>query len=652
MKTLRDVIFNKEHIHHRRRIDEMAGDFKQRGLSDVQRVSERFVRMCEAETPVILDGQQIVMMRTIENLPDCFTKEEWDEIRKSHYIHETGYVSNLLPDYEGLIQEGLMPLYHQANEYVRKELDALFSLCDRYKEEAKRIGRHDAAEVFSQIPRFGARTLKEAFQFFRVLHYAYLLEGGYQIVAGRIDQFFYPYLKKDLEDGRLDEASALELVKDFFLSFNVDSDFYDGVQQGDNGQSVVLGGVDKDGNESFNLLSKLCLLASCENRLIDPKINLRVSKNTPLEIYELGTQLTKEGLGFPQYLNDDVIIEGLLKKGYELEDARDYAVAACWEIIIPKKGFEVVNIGACSFPKVIECVLHSDEELNSFENLMQHVKIQLNKECNNIVSQYRNVYFVPAALMEASLDVKYKNFGIHGTGLSTAVDSLYAIKQLVFKEKKYTLKELVGIADQDFEGHAELLHTLRYEIAKMGQNHEECDVLACKLLNWFCEALRGKTNEWGGIYRAGTGTAMFYLDHANEIGASCDGRRKNEPFSANYSPSLYAKIMGLLSIVESFTKPDLCDAMNGGPLTLEFTSSMFNDSESIRKTAMFVRAFVLKGGHQLQCNSVNLNDLKDAQIHPEKYANLIVRIWGWSAYFVELDKEFQNHVIARQEYAL
>ena len=254
--------------------------------------------------------------------------------------------------------------------------------------------------------------------------------------------------------------------------------------------------------------------------------------------------------------------------------------------------------------------------------------------------------------MEASLDVKYKNFGIHGTGLSTAVDSLYAIECLVFKEKKLSLKELVQHADQNFEGCPQLLHTLRYELPKMGQNHEECDALACKLLNWFCESLREKTNEWGGIYRAGTGTAMFYLDHANEIGASCDGRRKNEPFSANYSPSLYAKINGPLSILESFTKPDLCDAMNGGPLTLEFTSSMFNDSESIRKTAMFVRAFVLKGGHQLQCNSVNLNDLKDAQIHPEKYANLIVRIWGWSAYFVELDKEFQNHVIARQEYAL
>lgn len=650
--TLRDIIVQKQHIHHRTRIEEMAEGFHDRKLSDRQRVAERFVRMCQKEKPVILDHQQIVMMRTVENLPDCFTSCEWEKIKADHYIHETGYVSNLLPDYKTLISDGLLPLYQRADEDVRRELEALFDLCDRYQKEAVRIGRDDVAEILSWIPRRGARTLKEAFQFFRILHYAYLLEGGYQIVAGRIDQMFYPYLKKDMEEGRLTEADALELVKDFFLSFNVDSDLYDGVQQGDNGQSVVLGGVDQEGKECFNLLSRLCLQASKENRLIDPKINLRVSKNTPLEIYELGSQLTKEGLGFPQYLNDDIIIEGLLKKGYELKDARNYAVAACWEIIIPKKGFEVVNIGACSFPKVVEDVLHSGIEFCSFDELMQQLHCQLRKHCDALTAQYQHVYFVPAMLMEASLDVKYKNFGIHGTGLSTAVDSLWAIYELVYKSQRLSLQEFVSITDQDFEGQHELLHHVRFELPKMGQNHEGCDSLACTLLKWFCESLDGKVNEWGGVYRAGTGTAMFYLDHAAEIGASCDGRRKKEPFSANYSPSLYAKIQGPLSILESFTKPDLVDAMNGGPLTLEFSSSMFADPESIRKTALFVRAFVQKGGHQLQCNSVNLNELKEAQIHPERYGHLIVRIWGWSAYFVELDRDFQNHVIARQEYAL
>ena len=651
MKSLRDRIFDKDHVHHRRRIDEVAQNYHDLQLSDKERVVRRFEMMCKEETPVILEGQQIVLMRTIENLPDCFTKEEWDTIRQNHYIHETGYVSNLLPDYETLIKEGLMTFYESSDKYVRRELNALFILCQRYKVEAQRIGRDDVVEMLSHIPMQGARTLKEAFQFFRILHYAYLLEGGYQIVGGRIDKIFYPYLKKDLDDGLLNIESALELVKDFFLSFNVDSDFYDGVQQGDNGQSVVLGGLDENGHDCFNLLSELCLKASKENHLIDPKINLRVSKKTPLSVYELGSELTKEGLGFPQYLNDDVIIEGLVQKGYDFKDACDYAVAACWEIIIPKKGFEVVNIGACSFPKVLEKTLHTGE-YDSFEELLSEYRHQIDLECDVITSAYHHVYFVPSPLMEASLDVRYKNFGIHGTGLSTAVDSLSAILEIVYQSKQLSLKDLVKIVDEDFEAHPELLHQLRYRTPKMGQNHEWTDSLAKDVLHWFCAALKDRKNEWGGIYRAGTGTAMFYLDHAAEIGASCDGRRKKEPFSANYSPSLYAKIPGPVSILESFTKPDLVDAMNGGPLTLEFSSSMFASEESIRKIALFVKAFVDKGGHQLQCNSVSLSDLKQAQITPERYRHLIVRIWGWSAYFIELDQEFQNHVIARSEYQL
>jgi putative formate C-acetyltransferase len=133
----------------------------------------------------------------------------------------------------------------------------------------------------------------------------------------------YPYLKADMEQGLYSEESALELVKDFFLSFNKDSDLYPGVQQGDNGQSMMLGGIDADGGEVFNTLSRLCLQASRELLVIDPKINLRVGKNTPMEVYEQGSELTKAGLGFPQYSNDDVVIPGLEKLGYALDDAAD-----------------------------------------------------------------------------------------------------------------------------------------------------------------------------------------------------------------------------------------------------------------------------------------------------------------------------------------
>ena len=145
---------------------------------------------------------------------------------------------------------------------------------------------------------------------------------------------------------------------------------------------------------------------------------------------------------------------------------------------------------------------------------------------------------------------------------------------------------------------------------------------------------------------------MFYLWSANEIGASPDGRRKGEPFGANFSVSLFAKVKGPVSVIASMTKPHFKNAINGGPLTLEFDQSVFSDEDGVQKVGLLVKSFIDLGGHQLQLNTVNLNTMLDAQKHPENHRQLVVRIWGWSAYFVELDREYQEHVIARQAYKI
>jgi formate C-acetyltransferase len=653
LQELRNFIKSKKHHVYRKHVPEtLAEEYSRLGLDPKERMTRRFEYLSSIETPVILDGEQIVFLRTVENIPDCFTEAEWKEIRAHHFIHELGYISNVLPDYETVIREGLLKHRERVDDYTRRTIDAIFRLSDRYREEAIRIGRTDVAEILSRVPRYGARTFREALQMFRIIHFSLWLEGNYHVTCGRFDKYMYPYFKKDMEEGILNEDSALELIEDFFLSFNKDSDRYVGVQQGDNGQSMVLGGMDADGNEVFSTLSRLCLVASKNNHMIDPKINLRVSSKTPLDIFELGSELTKEGLGFPQYSNDDVVIDGLVKKGYALEDARDYAMAACWEFIIPKYGFDIANVGALSFPKVLDRVLHSGKSFDSFESLVDETKAEIGRECDAITAAIQNVWFVPSPLMETLLTVKYRNLGIHGTGLATAADSLSAIETYVYREKTVTMEALMEAVDSNFEDAPELLHSLRFDAPKMGQNDECADANASMLLKAFSDALDGRVNCFGGVYRAGTGSAMFYLRHAAEIGASPDGRRKGEPFGANYSPSLFAKVSGPFSVIESFTKPCLSDAINGGPLTVEFSSSLFRGTDGVHKTALFVRAFILKGGHQLQLNAVDAEKMKDAQEHPEAHQSLIVRIWGWSAYFIELDREYQDHVIARQAYQI
>lgn len=659
-KILYNFILNKEHHKFRHSVDwDLAQEYSNKGLSPIERMSDRFTRLCGEEKAVILEGEQIVFLRTVSNLPAIFTDSEWEEIKSKHYIHELGFMSNLSPNYYDTIGVGLLKKRESADVYGKKAIDNIIALSDKYLEEAKKQGREDLVEVLTQVPRYPARNFREALQFFRILHFSLWLEGNYHNTVGCFDRYMYPYLKADMDKGVYTYDTALELLEDFFLSFNKDSDIYVGVQQGDNGQSMMLGGIDKDGNDVYNVLSELCLKASCNNKMIDPKINLRVSKNTPADRYTEATKLTKAGLGFPQYSNDDVVIPALEKMGYSHNDAVNYTVAACWEFIIPNVGADVANIAALSYPKAVDIALHNSlEKANSYNEFFNSVKAEIEKECDSICSNIKDLWFIPSPFMNVLMDCdiynggKYNNFGIHGTGIATAADSLAAIKKYVFEEQSVSKAELLAAVDSNFENTPELLHKLRFEAPKLGNNDDFVDSIATELLDTFGNALKGKTNCRGGIFRAGTGSAMYYLWHANEIGASADGRKAKEPFGTNYSVSLFAKVKGPISVIASMTKQHFENAMNGGPLTLEFHQSIFADDDGIQKVGLLVKNFIDRGGHQLQLNTVNLDKMLDAQKHPENHRQLVVRIWGWSAYFVELDKEYQDHVIARQAYTV
>ena len=648
----RYYVTDRQHRSRRVTVDTDLGQiYSELGLSGEERMTRRFEYLSSLEQPHIHPDEAIVMCRTVANLPDVYTPTEWEQIRREHYIHELGYVSNLCPDYATAISRGLLDIRETADPYQVRMIDALLTLCDRYREQAKEMGRDDLVEILTQVPRHPARNFREALQCFRILHFALWLEGDYHNTVGRFDQYMYPYFAKDMREGLYTRESALELVEDFFLSFNKDSDLYVGVQQGDNGQSMVLGGCDPEGNDCFNLLSELCLEASRNLKLIDPKINLRVSKKTPLSIYEKGTELTRVGLGFPQYSNDDAVIPALERLGYSHEDASNYVMAACWEFIIPAVGNDIANIAAVNFPALVDRAFRKCE--GDFDALIEEVRWETVRECDRIREGIHDVWFVPSPFMDLLRRArKYNNFGVHGCGIASAADALAAIKQYVFDEGRISRARLLTALDSNFDQDAELMHLLRYEAPKMGCGSGLADRMAGVILDAFADALEGHVNCLGGVWRAGTGTAMYYLWHARDLGATADGRRAGESFGTNFSPSLFARIPGPVSDIESFTANDLTRVMNGGPLTLEFSSSMFDRPESIRKVATLVKYFVERGGHQLQLNAVNLEAMREAQKNPEAYRQLVVRIWGWSAYFVELDEAFHNHVMARQEYTL
>jgi formate C-acetyltransferase len=250
---------------------------------------------------------------------------------------------------------------------------------------------------------------------------------------------------------------------------------------------------------------------------------------------------------------------------------------------------------------------------------------------------------------DISFGAKYNNFGIHGTGISTAADSLAAIKKYVFDEQTVSAEELTDALENNFEGNDQLWLTLKYDAPKMGNDDDFVDEIAVELLSYFSELTENLMNERGGCFRPGSGSAMYYLWHVKDIGASADGRKKGEPLSANFSPGLNVKLKGPVSIIKSFSKPDMKKIINGGPLTLELHDTVFRNPESIRKVSSLVKSFMDLGGHQLQINAVNREQLLEAKIHPDQYRNLIVRVWGWSGYFTELDELYQDHIIQRVE---
>ena len=170
------------------------------------------------------------------------------------------------------------------------------------------------------------------------------------------------------------------------------------------------------------------------------------------------------------------------------------------------------------------------------------------------------------------------------------------------------------------------------------------------MIHFFHDAWQGRRNERGGIFRTGTGSAMYYLWHARNLGATADGRAAGEMLAANFSPSLLLTDAGPLSVLQAMARPTLGLACNGGPMTLELHDTVFKNDEGIKKVAQLVRSYILLGGHQLQLNAVNRDTLLDAQKHPEDHQNLIVRVWGWSGHFVQLDKGYQDQIIERNSY--
>ncbi len=636
--------------------------------SDIFIHTDLLKTMIESEQPVLFEDDRFGFNRTLTKTPIGIVGE------KRHTVA----CGNITINYPYVLSVGMDTLLSRINdklaaceeekrafyEAMRDSITVCLTFADKYCEYAKRNNANELYSALCRVPHQGARSFYEACVFIKFIHFTLRCNRNQHITLGGFDKYMLPYFEADLARG-ISEAELFETLEDFFITLNLDSDLYHGIQQGDNGMSMVLGGRDIHGNDRYNALSELCIKASMELCLIDPKINLRVDKNTPLSRLEVATELTKKGLGFPQYANDDVVIPGLIKLGYAPEDAYDYTVAACWEFIIPNKSFDIPNLGAVNFPRAVEtAVKRSLASSECFDDFLDAVKACVLEECRAVaermnvpasrVSPYLSVFVDDC--IERGLDLSlggtvYQNYGAHGVGIAPAADAIAAVQKAIFEDKKCTAEELLRALDADFDGYAELRNYL-LSCPKMGNNDDYADRYADILMDIFSAEFKKHKNRFGGIFRAGTGSAMEYIRSASLVGATPDGRHSGSPFGSSFSPSPITRLNGPLSYIQSFTKHDLSDIINGGPITMEIHQNTFRNPDGVKKVASLVKAFIDLGGHQIQLNSINRDVLLDAQKHPEDHKNLIVRVWGWSGYFNELDPEYQNHIISRTEFAV
>lgn len=641
-----------------------------RGKSDLLRDALRFRVMLQNETPKIFPYDNFGFRRSREDFA-CYT----DETGRRSGQWSAG---NLTPDYPKALALGMDGLRADllskseadggahADFYTAalETVDAALDYADRYREFSKTHAPDALIRALCRVPHEPPESFYEACVFLQFIIFTLRCNRNTHLGIGRFDQYMLPFWRSDLKKG-VPEETLFETLEEFFISLNFDTDIYQGMQQGDNGQSLMLGGYDLNGQDQYNELSEAVMHASLELRLIDPKINLRVSSKTPAERFVLATRMTKQGLGFPQYSNDDVVIPGLIRLCYAPEDAADYTVAACWEFSIPGKGAEIVNIDQMVFPKVVRRELfYHLEACDSFDELMEYVKLGVAFDAGEIVGK-RSGHHYPASpylsvfidgCTESGKDVseygaKYNNFGAHGVGIANAADSLAAVREVIYDKKEYTKTDLLQALEKNFEGYGELRNRL-LSCPKMGSDDDRADGIARVLLKTWADALNGKPNGAGGIFRAGTGSAHEYYYSARNVGATPDGRKAGEMYGSGFSPSLTGRPTGPLSCIRSFTKYDMTRLVNGGPLSMELHDSVFRDGEGVEKVAQLVMAFIKLGGHQLQLNSVNRDVLLDAREHPEAHRDLIVRVWGWSGYFTELDQQYQEHIIRRTEFLI
>jgi len=574
--------------------------------------------------------------------------------------------------------------------YARRISEMLKSKASQIDDETKKAEILELSRICGKVPYEAPESFHEALQHYWFLHLGVITEVNPwdSFNPGRLDQHLYPFYKADIEAGRINEEKARELLQAFWIKFNnhpappkvgvtaLESNTYTDFCL------INLGGLTPDGGDAVNELSYIILEVIEEMRILQPSSMVQISRENPDKFLQRAIKIVKSGFGQPSIFNTEAIVPELLRQGKDLIDARNGGASGCVES--GAFGTECYFLtGYFNLTKILELTLHNgwdprlkkqvgvetgypdvfksfDEFFNAFRKQLEYfvnIKIEGNNTIEKTFSEYVPVPFL-SLLIEDCIEngkdyndggARYNTSYIQGVGLGSVTDALSAINHQVFSLGNVSFSELLNALEDNFSNNEKLQYELIYNSPKYGNDDDKADNIATKVFEVFLNAVDGRTTHRGGIYRINMLPTTSHVYFGSVVGATPDGRKAGQPLSEGISPFQGVDVKGPTAVLKSATKIDHLKT-GGTLLNQKFAPSFFNSDDSIIKLGSLVRSYFKMNGHHIQFNVVDADTLRNAQKHPEKYKDLIVRVAGYSDYFNDLGEDLQNEIIRRTQH--
>ncbi len=571
--------------------------------------------------------------------------------------------------------------------FAKRHGNQLLLLAEQEKDQKRSDRLNQMAEICFHVPMQAPDTFHEALQYYWFLHVGVITELNPwdAFNPGRLDQNLYDFYSRDIEKGILTKQKAKELLSCFWIKFNNHpAPPKVGVTAQESNTYVDfclinLGGLTKDNRDGVNDLTYLILEIIEEMRLLQPSSMIQVSRKNPDRFIKRALQIVASGFGQPSIFNADTIIKELILQGKSIEDARLSGASGCVEAGVFGKECYILT-GYFNLPKVLELTLNNGkdpvtgkeigvktgnpEKFTTFDELFNAFKTQLEyfidiKIKGNMIIESINAQYMPVPLLSIvtkdcilnGLDynqggARYNTSYIQGVGLGTITDCLVSLKYNVFDKKRISMSEMLKALGNDFNDNENLLFILQNDTPKYGNDDDYADEVMQEIFKAYHDTVNGRPNAKGGMHRINLLPTTCHVYFGKVTGALPDGRKKGIPFSEGISPVQGADVNGPTAVVKSASKID--HVQTGGTLlNQKFMPDLLKDKKGIQSLVNLIRSYFAMDGHHIQFNVVAKETLEQAKIHPENYRDLIVRVAGYSDYFINLTPDLQDEIIKR-----